>query len=629
MNSLLRRQLQKYCGKDIGADPSLYPVEWRAFIDAVDKAYEQFDDDRKMLERSLDISSTELVEANEQMQAIFENDRERLEKKVKERARELLATNESLQREIAERLRVESALKKTEARFRMLVEQLPAIFYITEAPSDGCWRYVSPQIDAVLGFTPDQWLSDPGIFSRQLHPDDRDRVLTGRGDSLRSGTPFEGEYRIFSRDGRLVWCRDQASLVHGEETGRMFLQGVMLDITERKNLEDRLRHSLRLEAIGQLAGGIAHDFNNILTTMMGDSHLIRETIDKNHPAFRYVDGLLGSAQRAAALTQQLLAYSRRQTLQLQVVNLNDLLKNLESMLRRLIGEHIELQTSTPAAATLVKADLGQLEQVIINLVINARDAMPHGGTVSIKADFEIIDESTKTVHPGAPPGEYACVTVRDTGIGIPEHAMPHMFEPFFTTKAVGKGTGLGLATSYGIIKQSGGYISVESVLNQGTCFKIFLPKLNANDHLESAVRMRETTHLAGGNETILLAEDEEDVRSLAAEILRKLGYTVQEAANGEEALRIFEESPAGTFDLLLTDVIMPRMGGKELAEKLRSRQPAIEVIYMSGYAADHIDDRTLLAWGTGFLQKPFTPAMLAKKVREVLQLAKDRGSTST
>jgi PAS domain S-box-containing protein len=724
MHSLLKRQLQKYCGN---LEP--IPPEWGQLVEAVGKAYGQFDDDRRMLERALDLSSHELVQANSQMQAVFdafpdlfflingdgkildfkngsqsrdwlpvaeivgrqiqnvpfpeagvqflhiieslrirrdpvgieyslkiwgqlehyearalplpdekaiiivrnisvrkraekalENARALLEETVDKRTSELRHTNESLQREIVERQRIESTLKKTETKFRTLVEQLPTVIYITDAQDAQSWRYVSPQIEAVLGFTPKEWVDDPRLAKNQLHPEDRERVVAERAHCLQLGAPFECEYRIAAKDGRYAWCRDQASLVCDEESGEKFFQGVMLDITERKILEDQLRQSMKLEAIGRLAGGIAHDFNNILTAIMVDSHIIRELINKEHPASEYTEGILASAQRAASLTQQLLAYSRKQTLQPKVFDVSALVANLKGMLQRLIGEHIELETSTCGAA-FVRADPGQIEQVIINLLVNARDAMPDGGKVTIGIVIERIDETGACPVPASGVGDYVRITVRDTGIGISEQDLTHLFEPFFTTKAQGEGTGLGLATSYGIIKQSGGSITVESRLNHGTTFKILLQKVEREEAEAVAPPAEKSAAMPGGKETLLVVEDEPMVRMLASEVLRKLGYKVLEAVNGEEAVRIFNEAPAHSVRLLLTDMVMPRLGGKELAERLRAKQPDLQVIYMSGYAADNLGNNELLAVGTGFLQKPFTPSSLAKKVREGLSQA--------
>ena len=720
MNSLLKRQLKKYF-----PEAAKIPAGWQAFIDAVEKAYGQFDDDRGMLERSLELSSGELVQANSQMRAVFDafpdlffrldaqgkildhkkgsatnsypparellgkylqdvsnpevnrlfwnairelrerrepmsieysrnhkgvtdhyearllplpgdeiivivrniSERKRaaqelqkahgeLEEKVLERTLELQTANESLQREIAERKRAEAALQKTEAKFRTLVEQLPAITYMADAGGEGCWNYVSPQIMTVLGFSPQEWMADPGLSYRQIHTEDRVKVLGEEERCRESGAPFECEYRFISKKGREIWCRDQAVLLRDEETGRPFFQGVILDITERKHLEDQLRQSMKMEAIGRLAGGIAHDFNNILTAIMGESYLITMMLGSEHPASAHAQAVLDAANRAAALTQQLLAYSRRQMLQPKIFDLGELIMHLEAMLRRLIGEHVELCTINARDQVFIKADPGQIEQVLTNLVINARDAQPEGGRITIETDIETIGPGMDDAPSELVPGDYVKIVVSDTGAGISQETMEHLFEPFFTTKPQGKGTGLGLATSYGIVKQSGGYISAQSRPGHRTEFTILLPRVEkgASSSIASVCDEKEKK----GMETVLIAEDEPPVRALVAATLERLGYTVYMASDGWEALRVFEETPFQRIDLLLADVIMPQMGGRELAERLIARQPDLKVLFMSGYTAEMIGNQDLLSIGGDFLQKPFTPAALGEKVRECL-----------
>lgn len=586
MNNLLKRQLKKHFG-----DNAEVPAEWRAFVGVVEQAYEQFDSERAMLERSLDLSSSELLVTNSQLRCIVEelrNTQDELEKKVAERTTELRESND--------------ALALTEARFRLLVEQIPAVTYMADAGDSGAWRYASPQIEALTGFAPEEWLAVPGMFRKQLHADDHARVLAEGMRCRDEGKPFNCEYRLFAKDGRVVWCRDQAVIRRDEETGQQFIQGIIQDITSQKNLEDQLRQSLKMEAIGKLAGGIAHDFNNILTAIIGDSYLISAEVTPQHAAHKHAESILNSANRAAALTQQLLAYSRRQMLQPKVFDLNALIIKLETMLRRLIGEHIQLNAEQCAGQVFVKADPTQIEQVIINLVINSRDAMLHGGKISILTARDEADEHVNI-----------CIT--DNGTGMSAEVLSHLFEPFYTTKPQGKGTGLGLATCYGTIKQSGGSISVESEIGRGTTFKIILPCVQSPTQTPT----QQTNHfkkMATGTETILIAEDEDQVNQLAALTLRHLGYTVLTAMNGEAALDILDKNPPPKIDLVLTDVIMPLMGGKELAKKIHARNPELPVLFMSGYTADEIGHDELMQLGKGFLQKPFSPVALAEKIRE-------------
>ena len=607
MTNLLIRQIRKYFG-----DASSMPPEWQAFVEAVDRAYSQADVDRGMLERSLELSSGELVDANAQMRVLFRHAQAELESQVEARTSELREANESLQREIVERQRAEVALGITEAKFRTLVEQMPAVTYLAAIGEGRSWRYVSPQIVPLLGYTPEEWTKHPGLPAARIHEEDRERVADEEMRCREEGVPFACEYRLVSKEGRVVWCRDQAILLkEGEEEG-VLLQGVILDITERKVLEDQLRQSLKLEAIGRLAGGIAHDFNNILTAIIGYSSLVAEEVADNAEVAENVSGILASTERAASLTRQLLAYSRRQTLLPKAFDLNGLIINIKSMLGRLIGENVELRTEAEGEAAWVMADPGQIEQVLTNLVVNARDAMPEGGVVSIATNLE------KIVQPGleVAPGDYVKVIVKDTGVGMSKEALLHLFEPFFTTKSQGKGTGLGLAMCYGIIKQSGGLVTVRSEVGRGTSFEIFLPRVARRANIVAPAKTT-NPELPRGSGRVLLAEDEMPVRTLTARLLRSLGYEVYTAADGAEAVVVFEGIPEHKIDLLLTDVIMPQMGGKELAQKLRTMQTDLKVLFISGYTRDVIGEGDITE-SNSFLQKPFTPTILASKVQECL-----------
>jgi CheY-like chemotaxis protein len=365
-----------------------------------------------------------------------------------------------------------------------------------------------------------------------------------------------------------------------------------------------------------LAGGVAHDFNNLLTVITGFASMALETLPPNHPAGNDIEGIQKTVQRAANLTRQLLAFARRQVIEPRVLNLNDLVLNVEKMLSRLIGEHIKLTTVLAPNLAPIKADPGQLEQVLFNLAVNARDAMLHGGQLTIETANVTLDHHYARRHAEVTPGEYVLLAVSDTGVGMTEEVKAHLFEPFFTTKEVGKGTGLGLATCFGIVKQSGGHIRAYSELGEGTTFKIYLPQTTGV--AQPLVKPEPLDVLAQGTETILLAEDEAMVRSLAGRALRQQGYTVLEAANGLEALRLAQSQREKVIHLLVTDMVMPQLGGAELASQLKSVRPGLKVLYMSGYTDSTIIRYGLPQAGVAFLQKPFSTQRLVRKVRDML-----------
>lgn len=370
----------------------------------------------------------------------------------------------------------------------------------------------------------------------------------------------------------------------------------------------------KMEAIGQLAGGVAHDFNNLLTVISGFGEMLLTSERLDASLRDFVREIRRAGERAATLTRQLLAFSRKQMLQPQVMDLNILVEEAQKMLRRLIGEDIYLTASLDADLGAVKADPGQIEQVIMNLVVNARDAMPKGGHLTIETHNVDLDDGYTRNHVGAKPGRYVLLAVTDTGTGMSEEVKGHLFEPFFTTKEVGKGTGLGLSTVYGIVKQSGGHIEVYSEPKRGTTFKIYLPRVPRAGSVSAAVLPLPTPQ---GSETILLAEDEEGVRSLIRLALSSYGYNVIEGRHGEEAYEMFRRHPGGV-DLLVTDVVMPRMSGRQLADLIHSAKPDIKVLFLSGYTDDAVVRHGLVEAGMPFLQKPFTPTMVVRKVREVL-----------
>jgi two-component system, cell cycle sensor histidine kinase and response regulator CckA len=386
------------------------------------------------------------------------------------------------------------------------------------------------------------------------------------------------------------------------------------DVTEKRILERQLQMAGKMEAIGRLSGGIAHDFNNLLGVMIGYSQLFRRKLDPQSPLIEYADEIQKAGQRAASLTRQLLAFSRQQILTPAVLNLNDLVADMERMLPRLLGEDITVTASLFPELAMVKADQGQIEQVIMNLAVNARDAMPTGGKLRIETANVKMDRAYVRQHPGAKLGDYVMLAVIDSGTGIDQETLPHIFEPFFTTKEVGKGTGLGLATVYGVVKQSGGYISVHSEPGKGAEFQIYLPQVHEEI---SATPSPAFSGSLQGTETILLVEDAESLRKLAQAFLQSHGFRVLVAQDADEAIRL-EARHSAEIHLLLTDVIMPGMNGRALAETLQPRHPEMRVLYMSGYTDSFIAVHGVLDQGKALLNKPFTEECLIKKVREVL-----------
>ncbi|HEY7496882.1 MAG TPA: ATP-binding protein [Vicinamibacterales bacterium] len=379
----------------------------------------------------------------------------------------------------------------------------------------------------------------------------------------------------------------------------------------------RIRQATKMEAVGRLAGGVAHDFNNLLTAILGYANLVLDELGADHPSRPDVEQIQHAAESAASLTRQLLAFSRRQLLQPQILDLNDVVRSMESMLRRMIGEHIVLDTDLAPTLSHVDADQGQLEQVLMNLVINARDAMPAGGRLLIATKDVIVGEEMMRAHRGLTAGAYVSLDVCDTGFGMDENVLANLFEPFFTTKRRGEGTGLGLATVYGIIKQSGGYIAVQSDIGVGTTFTIYLPR-TSKEARPTESKPTETPN--GGNETILLVEDQPEVRAIARTLLTRQGYTVIEADGGPQALTLVRSQTA-PIHLLLTDVVMPAIGGPELARQLRVIHPELRVLFASGYTDDALAQQGVLQPGSDLIQKPFTREALLQKVRSVLDAA--------
>jgi PAS domain S-box-containing protein len=540
--------------------------------------------------------------------------------------------------------RAKAELRAAEARYRTLVERLPAITYIAELGAGGPWHYVSPQIETMLGFSPAEWLSDPMNWMNHIHPDDREIALAAEKLFQETHELFQAEYRMFARDGRLIWFRDEAVLLRETDGHELLMQGVMHDITERKRLEDQLRHSQKMEAVGQLAGGVAHDFNNLLMLIQAHNENLRDRLAPNDPAHKDALEIESAVTRAASLTNQLLAFSRKQVLKPKVLDLNAVLADVAQMLHRLIGENIEVSVAPAASLGRVKADPGQMEQVILNLAVNSRDAMPYGGSLTITTSDVELDENDSRSHEGAPAGKYVMLAVRDTGGGMDTETQAHMFEPFFTTKAPGKGTGLGLATVYGVVKQSDGWIWVDSEQGRGTTFKIYLPRVEESRVEKSRVQesrvqksmisesateepraqkrpASKTSPSLGtapkGTETVLVVEDQDGIRDIVRESLRRNGYKVLVAVDGNEALEMASAYP-DPIHLLVTDLVMPNIGGRELAQRLMPLRPGMKVLFMSGYSEHSALEIEVTDQPATVLQKPFSLDALARNVRRVL-----------
>jgi PAS domain S-box-containing protein len=516
-------------------------------------------------------------------------------------------------RDISDRRSAELARVQAEFRYQTLVEQVAAISYIAELGMEGKWLYVSPQVENIFGFTVEEWLAESTNWIRHIPVEDHS-VIWAAEEASKRGAPFHVEYRVVRKDGKTVWVSDTAVVV-GIDRQQPMMEGIIVDITERKQHENQSQQSRRMEAVGRLAGGIAHDFNNLLTIINGYAEMALNRAGLPAGATADVQQISGAADRAAALVRQLLAFSRRQVLQPKAIDVNSIVVGLDKLLRRLMDENIEMHTICAEKLGTVKADPAQIEQVVMNLVVNARDAMPHGGRLTVETSNVTLDAGYAVDHVSVKPGKYVMLAVSDTGVGMDAEAQTHIFEPFYTTKGAGRGTGLGLSTVYGIVKQSEGYIWVYSEVNRGTTFKLYLPCVEGG--AAPAISGSKERAAADGTETILLVEDEEAVRELARTVLTARGYTILEADSAEQAEKLMGEQ-SGKIDLLLTDVVMPGTSGRELARRMAGRVPKLRVLFMSGYTDNVIAQGGVLEAGVSFLQKPFSPRTLAAKVREVL-----------
>ena len=505
--------------------------------------------------------------------------------------------------------RNEQALRRSEARYRSLVQS--SVYGIYRSSLEGRFLDMNPALINMLGYgsAEEVLLLDPekDVFAQ---PEEHERLIeefrrTGRLDG------FEVKWK--RKDGGTIMVRISGRAVSSADEPADVLEAIAEDVTDRRALEDQFRQAQKMEAVGRLAGGVAHDFNNLLMVISGYAEVILSQIDAADPLHEKGRAIQLAADRATTLTRQLLAFSRKQLLELKVVDVNAIVEDMERLLRPLIGENIELVTILSPEAAHTRADAGQLEQVIMNLVVNAKDAMPAGGRLTIRTENMVVDENHRRGQHFIRLGHYVTLQVSDTGMGMDRETQSRIFEPFFTTKEKGKGTGLGLSTVYGIVKQSGGYVMVQSELGRGTTFQIYLPLVEGAAEKYSVV----APEANGGTETILLVEDEDSVRQLVRDTLASKGYHVLEGENGEAGMAA-AAAHRGRIDLVITDVVMPGMGGREMIKQLGETRPQTKVLYLSGYTEDAIVSDGSIDKGTAFLQKPFTLQSLSRKVREVL-----------
>jgi PAS domain S-box-containing protein len=514
--------------------------------------------------------------------------------------------------DITEHKRAEEALRVAEERMRFALEAASVGIWDMDYAT-GVHRW-SETLEAQYGLPPGTFGGTFEAFVERIHPDDRASVLETVEKAMKVGADFSVEYRTIRPDGAVRWLSGAGRVQLGEQGEPVRAIGISLDITERHALEAQYQQAQKMEAVGRLAGGVAHDFNNLLTAILGYCELLLADSQLGGSQQADLEEIQKAGARAAGLTRQLLAFSRKQIIEPTVLDLNAVVLDIQGMLGRLIGEDVKVVVGPAAELGSVKADRGQVEQIVMNLAVNARDAMPKGGTLTIATSDVELDEDYAATHIGVTPGSYVALTVTDTGTGMTPQVQARLFEPFFTTKEVGKGTGLGLATVHGIVQQSGGSVGVYSEVGKGTSFHVYFPRADAAEMVadtSAPLALRRTVA-----ETVLVVEDAEGLRALSRRLLQRQGYTVLVAANADEALRLFEEHPS--IDLLLTDVVMPGASGPELTKHLVEQRPALKVIYMSGYTEEAIVEHGVVKSGIAFLHKPFTSETLGRKIREVL-----------
>ena len=524
---------------------------------------------------------------------------------------------------ITERKRAEEALRESERMQATLIGNLPGFVY--RCANDRSWtmEYISQGCREITGYAPEDFIGSRTLtFNDLVEPDWREPLWHKWQEVLSRQAPFEAEYPIRTAQGEVRWLWERGCGIFAADGRLLFLEGFVTDITERQQaeaergrLQAQLSQAQKMESIGRLAGGVAHDSNNLLTGIMGYVELCRDSLAADHPVRAYLDEITQDAQRSAGVIRQLLAFARKQPIAPRVLDLNDAVTGMLGMLRRLLGEDIDLVWQPGAAVWTVKVDPSQLDQTLANLAVNARDAIGGVGRLTIETRNTTIDQASCAELADATPGDYVMLAVSDNGCGMSKEALKHLFEPFFTTKGVGEGTGLGLATVYGIARQNNGFIGVHSTLGRGTTFRIYLPRCDA---VVAATPIVPAAACRGGTEMILLVEDEKSIRVTAQLFLEALGYTVLPAVDPEEALHL-AATHVGQIALLITDVIMPGLSGRDLAQRLTRQQPTLRCLFMSGYTADAIAARGILDQGMHFLAKPFTRDCFARKVREVLE----------
>ncbi|MBN2445468.1 MAG: PAS domain S-box protein, partial [Phycisphaerae bacterium] len=530
-------------------------------------------------------------------------------------------------RDVTERRQAEEAVRESHRMLTTLVDNLPGFVYRCRNDRDWTMEYLSGRFQETTGYAPEDLINNRRLsFNDLIIEEQRERLWEFWQQQLSKREPVQVEYTINAGDGTTRWLWEQGRGVFGDDGELLALEGFICDITDRKQaeierekLETQLRHSQKMEAVGQLAGGVAHDFNNILTAIFGNVELAIAELESHYPAASGIlDGMHQierSAKRASTLARQLLAFSRRQVVRPEVLDLNATLSDLEKMLNRLITEDIHLELILDADPATVRTDPGQLEQVVMNLVVNARDAMPSGGTLAIETSNVYLDESYAATRLDAQVGEHVLLSVSDTGAGMDATTLERVFEPFFTTKPMGQGTGLGLSTAYGIVKQARGHIAAYSEAGRGTTFRVYLPLEHGQAPAPSVARVRQTAPV--GTETIIICEDDVAVRKLTVHVLEDAGYKVLESGKAEEALRIATDYD-GPIHMLLTDVIMPDMNGRKLADTLCAIRPEARTLFVSGYTANVIVHHGVLDSGVDFMEKPYSRQQLLQRVREIL-----------